>query len=142
MIELADIIAPIAAPPAPPPYGWIALGAAVFALILFFGLWFWLRRTRKRRLARAALKRAEHALQMGKVDARAVAFEIARALNYTPPLPTLSLKGEEEIAWGDPEWTDFTQALTHARFSPHPIDTQHAAQLLAQARQWIARAPC
>lgn len=142
MIELADIIAPIAAPPAPPPYGWIALGAAVFALILFFGLWFWLRRTWAQRRARALLAHSERALHAGKIDARAAAFEIARAIKYITSLPPPSPSQGEGRGGGDAEWADFTQALTHARFSPHPIDTQHAAQLLAQARQWIARTPC
>lgn len=131
MIELADIIAPIAPPPAPPPYEWIALGVALFALALFFVLRLWLKRTRTRHQARAALKRTERELRLGKLDARAAAFQIARAFQCSPPFPTLLHMDE---------WTEFTQALDRARFSPHPIDTQHATQLLAQARRWIGRA--
>ena len=141
MVELADIIAPIAAPPAPPPYGWIVLGAVLFVLILFFGLWFWLKHTRAQRRARALLARSARALHSGKIDARAAAFEIARALSHVQA-PSLPSKGEEKNARHETEWAEFTQALTRARFSPHAIDTQHAAQLLAQARKWIARAPC
>lgn len=130
MIELADIIAPIAPPPAPPPYEWIALGVAVFALILFFVLRLWLKRTRAQRWARAALKRTDRELKLGKLDARAAAFQIARAAKCAAPLQ------QNTVAWGE-----FTQALDRARFSPHPIDTQQAAQLLVQAHQWIGRAP-
>jgi hypothetical protein len=130
MIELADIIAPVAPPPAPPPYEWIALGLALFALILFFVLRLWLKRTRARRWARAALKRTERELKLGKLDARAAAFEIARAVKCVGPLQ----KNAEE-------WPEFIKHLDQARFSPHPIDTQQAAQLLVQAHQWISRTP-
>lgn len=129
MTELADIIAPIMPPPAPPPYEWIALGVALLALILFFVLRLWLKHTRIRRLARAALKRTERDLQRGKLDARTAAFQIARAAKCAAPLQ------QNTVAWGE-----FTQALDRARYSPHPIDSQHATQLLAQARQWIGRA--
>ncbi|MDP1683589.1 MAG: DUF4381 family protein [Burkholderiales bacterium] len=202
MIELADIIAPVAPPPAPPPYEWIALGVALFALILFFVLRLWLKRTRAQRWARAALKRTERELHLGKLDARAAAFQIAQALKCSPsrpqntspspsqgigtytsgqssveiaspplekgeqggfrcfadvvksPLTPLFQRGEMmrryrcsqpperrgENALNSKAWTEFTQALDQARFSPHPIDTQQATQLLAQAHQWIGRA--
>lgn len=130
MPELADIIAPIAPPPAPPPYEWITLGVVLLAMVLFFVLRLWLKRTRIRRLARAALKRTEHELQLGKLDARAAAFQIARALQCAAPLQ------ENTEAWAE-----FIQELDRARFSPHPIDTDHAALLLAQARRWITHAP-
>jgi len=142
MTELADIIAPIVPPDAPPPYEWIALGVALFALILFFVLRLWLKRTRARRTARAALKRTERDLQHGTLDARTAAFQIARALKCSPPLPALSpSRGRGEDLLSAAAWTEFTQALDRARFSPHPIDIQQAVQLLAQARQWIGRAP-
>ena len=185
MIELADIITPIAPPPAPPPYEWIALGVALLLLVLFFVLRFWLKRTRNRRLASAMLKRTERALQLGKLDARAAAFQIGRAV--TPPLISLPFKGragegmganamsvkpiphlashpqgvrrwvprcvaatlpqplkgegQKSTAAMDYEWAEFKQALDHARFSPHPVDTRQAAHLLTQARRWIAHAP-
>ena len=155
MIELADIIAPIAPPTAPPPYEWIALGVALFALILFFMLRLWLKRTRARRWARAALKRTERELKLGKLDARAAAFQIAWALRdeYPNKRPLRSQRGEvlrkylclrggrRMDALNSEAWSDFLQTLDRARFSPHPIDTQQAAQLLAQAHQWIGRAP-
>ena len=139
MIELADIIAPIAPPPAPPPYEWIALGVMLLALVLFFVLRLWLKRTRARRLARAALRRTERNLQRGKLDARAAAFQIARALQFIPPLPTLPPNGRGESFEAD-AWAEYKQALDLARFSPHPIDTQQATQLLTQARRWLAHA--
>ncbi len=212
MTELADIIAPVVPPPAPPPYEWIALGAALSLLFLFFALRLWLKRTRARRRARAALKRTGRELQLGTLDARAAAFQIARALRdvypnkrlqqstspsplqgttiYTgvqssaepasPPLaaegslrssgaptgvPLAGAKGEQggfrcrddasksplpplfqrgegrKDAMSAEAWTEFTQELNRARFSPHPIDTQQAAQLLVQAHQWIGRTP-
>lgn len=203
MTELADIIAPIAPPPAPPPYEWIALGVVLLVLILFFVLRLWLKRTRARRWARAALKRTERELQLGKLDARAAAFQIARALRdvypnkripqttspsplqgttiYTgvqssaepaspplekgeqggfrccdgaskSPLPPLLQRGEvlrrylclqgegRKDALSAKACTEFTQTLDRARFSSHPIDIQHATQLLAQAHEWIGRA--
>ena len=159
MIELADIIAPIAPPPAPPPYEWIALGVVLLALVLFFVLRLWLKRTRARRLARAALRRTERNLQLGKLDARAAAFQIARALQFIPPLPTLHSRGVRRWvprcfaatlpqsprgrgeSFGADAWAEYKQALDLARFSPHPIDTQQATQLLTQARRWLAHAP-
>ena len=129
MIELADIIAPIAPPPAPLPYEWIALGLVLLVLILFLVLRFWLKRTHHRRLARTALKHTERALQRGKLDARAAAFQIARAVQSAAPLQQHT-----------DAWAEFSQALDRARFSPHPIDTEQATQLLTQARRWIAHA--
>ena len=129
MIELADIIAPVAPPPAPPPYGWIALGVVLLVLILFLALRLWLKRTRNRRLARTALKRTERALQRGKLDARAAAFQIARAVQCTVPLQQ-----------NTDDWAEFKQALDRACFSPHPVDAQQAVRLLAQAQRWIDNA--
>ena len=129
MIELADIIAPVAPPPAPPPYEWIALGVVLLVLILFLALRLWLKRTRNRRLARTALKHTERALQRGKLDARAAAFQIARAVQCTVPLQQ-----------NTDAWAEFKQALDRARFSPHPVDAQQAVRLLAQAQRWIDNA--
>ena len=100
MIELADIIAPIAPPPAPPPYGWIALGVTLLILVLFFVLRLWLKRTRARRWARAALKRTERELQRGTLDARTAAFQIARALQCVPPPISLPFKGRVGVGMG------------------------------------------
>ena len=129
MIELADIIAPVAPPPAPPPYEWIALGVVLLILILFLALRLWLKRTHNRRLARTALKRTERALQRGKLDARAAAFQIARAVRFTVPLQQ-----------NTDAWAEFKQTLDRARFSPHPVDAQQAVRLLAQAQRWIDNA--
>ena len=129
MIELAGIIAPVAPPPAPPPYEWIALGVVLLVLILFLALRLWLKRTRNRRLARTALKHTERALQRGKLDARAAAFQIARAVQCTVPLQQ-----------NTDAWAEFKQALDRARFSPHPVDAQQAVRLLAQAQRWIDNA--
>jgi len=156
MIELADIVAPVAPPPAPPPFEWIALGVVLLLLVLFFVLRLWLKRTRTRRLSRAILKRTERALQLGQLDARVAAFQIARAVGNAPPLPTLyphgvrrwvprcfaatlpqSHKGRGE-SFGADAWAAFKQDLDRARFSAEPIDTQQATQLLKQARHWIA----
>ncbi len=127
-IELADIIAPLAPPPAPLPYMWIALGVALVLLLLFFALHRWLKRTRSQRWASAALKRTERDLQSGKLDARAAVFQIARAAHMSAP------QQQHEAAWAT-----LAQALDHARFSPQPIDALQAVQLLAQVRQWIGR---
>ncbi|MHB1233400.1 MAG: DUF4381 family protein [Burkholderiales bacterium] len=164
MLELADIIAPAAPPPAPPPYGWIALGLVSLALILFFLLRLWLKRTRARRLARTALKRAGRALQRGQIDTRAAAFQAGMALrlayrclppspsqgegrgegqkrSYLPPLPTLSREGRGGESSRMAEWTNFMLELDRARYSPHAIDTRQASRLLAETRHWIERAP-
>lgn len=79
-IELLDIVAPLAPPPAPPPYGWIALGIAALVLLiggLFYLVW---RRCRVRRTALAQLKRTAHALRYQRVDARTAAFQIGSAV--------------------------------------------------------------
>ena len=136
MLELADIIAPAVPPPAPLPYGWIALGIVLFILIALIVLRILWRRSRYRRAALAQLKRTKRALQQGWLDARAAAFQAALALR--PALPTLSSRGRGKPA---SEWAEFMHALDHARYAPHAPSRQEAAQLLAQARRWIVRAP-
>ena len=142
MLELADIIAPAAPPPAPPPYGWIALGLVSLVLILFFLLRLWLKRTRARRLARTTLKRAGHALRLGKIDTRAAAFQAAYAVRVAY-CGTLSPEGRGNRARGmhSTEWANFVLELDRARYSPHAIDTRQASRLLAETRHWIERAP-
>jgi len=141
MLELADIIAPITPPPAPPPYGWIALGVVSLALILFFLLRLWLKHTHARRLARTALKRAERALQRGQIDTRAATFQAGLALRLAYHETLSSSQGRESESSHTAEWTNFMHALDLARYSPHTIDTPHAARLLAETRRWIERAP-
>lgn len=141
MLELADIIAPAAPPPAPPPYGWIALGLVSLALILFFLLRLWLKRTRARRLARTALKRAERALQLGRIDTRAAAFQAGMALRLTYHEMRAPAPGREGESSHAAEWKNFMHALDLARYSPHTIDTPHATRLFAETHHWIERAP-
>lgn len=135
MVELIDIIAPAAAPPAPPPYAWIAFGVVVLLLILFFALHGWGKRTRVKRLAYATLKRAEKDLVHGKGDARRAVFQIAQAVQYH----ALPQKGDTEEQG---EWAEFRRELDRARFSADAIDVPYAAQLLKQARHWIGRTQC
>lgn len=141
MLELADIIAPAAPPPAPPPYGWIALGVVSLALILFFLLRLWLKRTRARRLARTALKHAERALQRGRIDTRAAAFQAGMALRLAYHEMRVPAPGREGESSHTTEWKKFMHALDLARYSPYPIDMPHATHLLAETRHWIERAP-
>ena len=135
MIDLADIIAPAVPPPAPPPYAWIALGIAVFILIAFIVLRMLWRRSRYRRAALAQLKRTERALQQGNLDARAAAFQAARALHCVYSASPQSDKAASS------QWTEFIATLERARYAAHPIDKQDATQLLATTREWIIRAP-
>jgi len=125
--QLADIIAPIAPPPAPPPYGAIALGVELTLIVVLIVARLLWRRSRDRRAALAQLKRAERALQQQTLDPRAAAFQAAQALRRA--------YGTSDGA--TPEWTAFLSALNQARYAPHAPSAQDAAQLLAQARDWI-----
>lgn len=135
MIELANIIAPAVPPPAPLPYGWIALGIGLLILIALIVLRILWRRGRYRRAALAQLKRAERALRQGHLDARAAAFQAAQALHCV--YRTSQHSGNA----ASPQWTEFMGALDRARYAAHAIGKQDATQLLVQTRHWIDRAP-
>ena len=134
LLELADIIAPIAPAPAPPPYGWIALGVGltlIAALLVARLLW---RRSRNRRAALAQLKRAEQALQQQQLDPRTAVFQAALAVRrayHTAPRSDAAS-----------EWINFLGALDQARYAAQAPSRQDSVQLLERARHWIVRAPC
>ena len=134
LAELADIIAPITPPPAPPPYAWIAFGVALGVVALLgLGYFLW-RRSRHRRAALAQLKRAQHALQQHQLGPRNAAFQAALALRRayrTAP------QGEATS-----EWANFLRALDQARYAEQSPSTQDSVQLLERTRRWIVRAPC
>ena len=173
---LVDIIAPLAPPPAPPPYGWIAFGLGIALLVTLIVARVWWQRSRHRRAALAQIKHAEHALQQQQLDPRGASFKAAQALSLaynlhhptiqsprpsgerarvrgniapssvalptSPPPPQPSPCEGEGIPLADSAWTDFLSALDAARYAPHPPSPQDAAQLIAQTRHWIKRAPC
>lgn len=128
-IQLADIIAPNTPPPAPPPYGWIALGASLTLIVALFVARLWWRSTRNKRAALALLKQAEHALQQQKLDPRAAAFQSAQALRLAYGKSTL---GDNTQAW-----STLLSSLDQARYAPQPPSAQDAAHLLVQARHWV-----
>ena len=132
--ELVDIIAPWMPPPAPPPYGWIALGVGI-ALLVVLGIGYFLwQRNRKRRAALTQLKQAERALRRQKLEPRAAAFQAAQALHRA--------YGKSTFGDNTQPWATFLSALDQARYAPHTPTAQEAAQLLEQARHWLRRAPC
>lgn len=130
-IQLADIIAPNTPPPAPPPYGWIALGVVmtlIFTLFILRQRW---RHGRDRRTALRLIKQAEHALQQQTMTPRAAAFQAAQALRG------VSQRLNRDCT---PDWAAFIYTLDQALYAPQSPSVQDAAQLLAQARGWIK--PC
>ena len=126
-VQLADIIAPSVPPPAPPPYGWIALGACLTLAVALLVTRLWWRRGRERRAALALLKQAERALQQQKLEPRAAAFAAAQALRCAGATTDRN----------KPEWATLSNTLDQARYAPQSPSAQDAAQLLAQARRWI-----
>ena len=135
--ELVDIIAPWVPPPAPPPYGWIALGVGIALLVAFVvGYLLW-KRSRARRSALAQLKQAEHALLQQRIEPRAAAFQAALLVCRAYRKTSLQAVQGANAA----EWRDFLTALDQARFSPQTPNAQNATQLLDRARHWIRRAP-
>jgi hypothetical protein len=131
-LELLDIIAPLAPPPAPPHYGWIALGV-IWALLIVGGLLYlgW-RRGRERRVALAQLKRTAQALRHQQVDPRTAAFRTGLALRHVFRTPPSQSSGD---------WAHFLRALDQARFGPQVPTTHTSAQLLERARHFL-RARC
>ena len=135
--ELVDIIAPWVPPPAPPPYGWIALGVGIGLLLgLVVAYLFW-KRSRVKRAALAQIKQAEHALQQQRMQPRAAAFQAALSLRRVYHQPALQAVPETNTA----EWQDFLTALDQARYAPQAPNAQDATQLLVRARHWIRCAP-
>lgn len=134
LVELADIIAPIMPPPAPPPYAWIAFGVAV-GVVALLGLGFFLGwRSRHRRAALAQLKRTQQALKQHQLDPRSAVFQAARALRCAYRTAPQSDAANE--------WTIFLDALDQARYAEQSPSIQDSVQLLERARHWIVRAPC
>lgn len=131
-LELLDIVAPLAPPPAPPPYGWIALGVVLAIVIIGGVLYLGWRRSRDRRAALAQLKRTAHALRQQRVDPRTAAFQTGSALRCVFRTPPGQASGD---------WAHFLNALDQARFAPQMPSKETSEQLLAQARHFL-RARC
>ncbi len=131
-LALLDIVAPLAPPPAPPPYGWMALGIISAILIIGGVLYLGWRRSRDRRAALAQLKRTAHALHQQRVDPRTAAFQIGSALRRVFGTPPSQVSGD---------WAHFSNALDRARFAPQMPAAHTSAQLLARALDFL-RARC
>jgi hypothetical protein len=133
-IELIEIVAPIAPPPEPPPYGWIMLGVTMGLVLGISAAVLGWRRSRDRRGALLQLKLTECALQQQHIDPRVAVFQAARALQRVcRPASTVAHAHD---------WTDFLRALDHARYAPQLPSAQDSMQLLARTRQWILHPPC
>ena len=129
---LLDIVAPLAPPPAPPPYGWIALGVLLALLVIIgggYGLW---RRNRSRRTASVQLQRTARALREGRVDARTAAFQTGSAIH------AVVLASPHATPDG---WADFLRALDQACFARPMPSVKTSEGLIAQARDFL-RARC
>ena len=127
-LELLDIVAPLAPPPAPPSYGWIALGI-VWVLLIAGGLLYlgW-RRNHDRRAALWQLKRTAHALGHRRVDPRSAAFQTGSALRRVVRKPSSQAVDD---------WASFSIALDRARYaSPNP-SAETSAQLIDRARDLL-----
>lgn len=131
-LELLDIVAPLAPPPAPPSYGWIAL-AVVWALLIVGGLLYlgW-HRSRSRRVALAQLRRTAHALRHQRIDPRTAAFQTGLALRRVFRTPPSQVSGD---------WAHFSNALDRARYASSIPSAEASAQLLERARH-LLRARC
>ena len=128
-IALLDIVAPLAPPPAPPPYGWIALGVGTSILLIGGLLYLAWRRRRVQRTALAQLKRTAYALRNQRIDARTAAFQIGytvRRISRNTKKYSVSL-----------DWTDFSRALDQARFAPRTPSADTSAKLLERARNLL-----
>lgn len=141
MPELVDIIAPIAPPPVPTNYVWLIFAIVVCLLILLAGIFWQRQRTRTHRLALKKLQRTERALHAGKLSTRRAAFEIGAALNINGRHAIPETPSQDSAAAAN-EWAEFRAALDASRYAAPEPNTQQTAQLLAQARHWIARTPC
>ena len=134
LVELVDIVAPITPPPVPTPYGWMILGVALGLVLAISAVVVWWRRSRDRRVALSQLKRTERALRLQHLDPRAAVFQAALALRRVHR-PRRAL---EPL----PDWTQYLNALDHARYAPQLPSVQDSMQLLARTRRWILRHPC
>lgn len=131
-LELLDIVAPLAPPPAPPPYGWIALGVVLALLIVGGLLYLGWRRSRSRRVALAQLRRTAHALRHQRIDPRTAAFQTGLALRRIFRTPPSQVSGD---------WAHFSNALDRARYASSIPSAEASAQLLVRARH-LLRARC
>lgn len=128
---LLDIVAPLAPPPAPPPYGWIALGTLCALLILGGVIYRFWRRSRPRRTAWSQLQYTARALAEGRVDPRTAAFQTGSALH---PVRDAHYQATDD-------WADFFCALDRARFARQAPSADTSERLIAQARR-LLRARC
>jgi len=131
-----DILPPPMPAPLPPDYTWYVVGAAAVLLILLAIVLRHAWRTRHRRRARLALRRAEADFRNGHLPARDAAFAIAAAL--TQGFDTRRLRAE---AGSEAAWMDFVARLDILRYATQTADL---APPFAEARRWLARKqrPC
>ena len=140
MLELADIIAPVAPPPAPLPYGLIALGLTLLIVLIAGLAWFWLKRTRARRAALSQLQRLDRALRQRRLDPRDAAFQTGTALTLALPRkrgPMLDSARRDDAVEGP--WRAFIAELDHARYASPAPDAAQAHHLVKQARHWVRK---
>lgn len=129
---LLDIVEPLAPPPVPPPYGWIALGVISALLMMGVVLYLVWRRSRERRAALAQLKRTENALRHQCIDPRAAAFQTGLALRRVFDVPSSQIRED---------WKNFSNALDRACYAPQTPSAHTSAQLITRARE-LLRARC
>ena len=145
MPEFADIIAPLAPPPAPLPIAWIiASVGAVLLLLGLIGLRVLYRRRHQRR-ALKQLKQAESLLQSNTINARQAMFALASALSQVYPVTAAGQRFSPTViheATLSNEWSDFLRTIDAARFAARVPQTQQAVTLLTVAKQWVHRAAC
>lgn len=145
MPDFADIIPPLAPPPAAPPYGWIIFGGAV---LLAFALGWLARasfRSRHKRRALAQIRNAERILQQGQINPRLALFAAHAALALVYPLAQAGQRTTPPASLAEihhAQWRAFVSDLDQARFAAGATSMQDARTLLGSAQLWIGRMPC
>jgi hypothetical protein len=128
-----DILPPPLPAPLPPDYTWYIVGGSVIVVALAAAVLRHAWRSRHRRRARAALRRAEAAFRVGQLPARDAAFAIAAAMMQGFETRQLRAAPDSEAAWAD-----FVARLDTLRYATR---TAEVGPLFAQARHWLKRGP-
>ncbi len=140
-VEIADIVAP-AIPPDAATWSFIAVVAALIAVLVFAGVaLYWIRA--RRSTARRRLARLRRALQRESIEPRTAIYSTASAvrqafgltrLTASTPLPSACRRRDLH---SQRRWRTFAATLAAQRYRPTNPDPEVALDMIREARDWL-----